>query len=188
MNFSTTMGLAIAALAIVACSKKDPGQASPVANAENSTESTAATAPAKAGEPAAAKDAPRESAATFAGTYTVTVGKMYVPDDPEFKSVKFKNDETKHLGEGKLTLAIDPSGRISGVSDGGPLGDAVFEGAREGDRVTAQIARKDASDEGLTGTLVGTREGDVVQGTMKLSEWNAAVVREATFRATRAPN
>lgn len=181
------MGLALAALSIVACSKKDPGQASPAANAESATENTAATAPAKSGEPAAAKDAPGRTEA-FTGTYTVTVGKMYVPDDPEFKSVKFKNDETKLLGEGKLTLSIDASGRISGASEGGPLGAAVFEGAREGDRVMAQVARKDATDEGLTGTLVGTREGDAVQGTMKLSEWNAAVVREATFRATRAPN
>jgi hypothetical protein len=110
---------------------------------------------------------------------------MYVPTDKDWSSVKFKNDDSKHLGEGEITLSVDPSGRVSGSTESGPLGASVIEGTSTGNALAATIRRKEALDEGLTGTLVATVSGDALTGTMKLSEWNAAVVREAKLEAKK---
>ncbi|MCA9590719.1 MAG: hypothetical protein KC657_35710, partial [Myxococcales bacterium] len=47
--------------------------------------------------------------------------------------------------------------------------------------VTGTISRKDPSDEGLTGTLHGKRQGDAITGTMRLAGGYAQKVREARF-------
>ena len=121
----------------------------------------------------------------FAGKYVVSAGTMYVPAEKDWASVKFKNDEAKLLGEGELTLAIDGTGRVSGSTEGGPLGAGILEGSSDGKTLAATLRRKDPSDNGLTGTLVATIVGDALDGTMKLAEFNAAVVRVATFTAKK---
>lgn len=186
-GFNGLVALAIAA-SLLGCSKKSaPTESVQNTNTSEKAENTGAHADAGTSTTAAEGTAkePQGAAEAFAGSYTMAVGTMYVPDDPEFKTVRFKNDETKMLGPGKLSLAISPSGRVSGESEGGPLGAAIVEGRIDGDQFAASIHRKDANDEGLTGTLVGTRKGDTLEGTMNLSEWNATVVREAKFTAQR---
>lgn len=135
---------------------------------------TDAAAPAKAG-----------AAASYAGKYAVSAGTMYVPAEKDWASVKFKNDDTKHLGDGEIKIAIDPSGRVSGGTEAGPLGASVIDGLSEGGILTATIRRKDPTDDGLTGTLVAKIAGDAIEGTMKLAEFNAAVVRTATLTAKK---
>jgi hypothetical protein len=122
-------------------------------------------------------------AVSYAGKYTVAMGKMYVPDQKDWSSVKFKNDETKLLGDGEITVAVDPSGRVSGGTEAGPLGASVLDGTSDGTTLTATVRRKDPADEGLTGTLVAKIAGEALEGTMKLAESNAAVVREAKLDA-----
>jgi hypothetical protein len=109
---------------------------------------------------------------------------MYV-GEADKAAVRFKNEESKFLGEGDISISIDPTGRVSGTTEAGPLGASILEGKSEGSTVTATIRRKDAADEGLTGTLVAKLTGDSLEGTMKLSEFNAAVVREATLTAKK---
>lgn len=121
----------------------------------------------------------------FTGKYTVSAATMYVPAEKDWASVKFKNDDSKLLGDGELTLTIDGSGRVSGSSEAGPLSGAVFDGTSDGATLTATIRRKDPKDNGLTGTLVAKISGDKVEGTMNLAEFNAAVVRAGTFSATK---
>jgi hypothetical protein len=143
----------------------------------------AKTPPVAPAEAAAAEAGSSMKAVSYAGTYSVAMGKMYVPDQKDWSSVKFKNDETKLLGDGEMTLAVDPSGRVSGGSETGPLGASVLDGTSDGQTLTATVRRKDPADEGLTGTLVAKITGDALVGTMKLAESNAAVVREAKLDA-----
>ncbi len=163
-------------LVLAGCPKKsDDGRSE-----AGAAPSTSASAAADAGD---ASTAP--ATATFKGKYTVAAGTMYVPDAKDWSSVKFKNDDSKLLGDGELSLTIDPAGRVTGTSEGGPLGAAVIEGMREGESLAAAVRRKDPSDDGLTGTLQGKVAGDKVDGTMQLAEFNAAVVRTATFSVTK---
>ncbi|MBX3185932.1 MAG: hypothetical protein KF819_02910 [Labilithrix sp.] len=163
----------IAGLSLAGCPKATPPSddagASAVTTVSAVTSASAATSP----------DASASAKASFGGKYTVAAANMYVPSEKDWANVKFKNDESKHLGDGELSLAIDENGTVSGSTEGGPLGASIVEGLADGKTVTATIRRKDANDEGLTGTLSATREGDKIEGTMKLAEFNAAVVREA---------
>jgi hypothetical protein len=110
---------------------------------------------------------------------------MYVPDAKDWSSVKFKNDDSKMLGDGEISISVDPTGRVSGGTEGGPLGASVLDGLSDGTTLTATIRRKDPSDEGLTGTLEAKVSGDAVEGTMKLAEAGAAVVRVGKVDATK---
>lgn len=189
MNGAKLLGTLALALAIGACSKNEASNSpdaapAPAASTTVST-TTAASAPATTGT-AKAAEAPKGEAASFAAKYTMTAGTMYVPKEKDWSAVKFKNDESKMLGEGTFNLAIDAGGTVSGTSEGGALGAAIIDGKVDGDRITATIRRKDPSDEGLTGTLLAKREGDKLDGAMKLAESNAAVVREANFTAQKA--
>ena len=170
--------IGLACLVLAGCPKKDNAEADAGAKADASAE-------ADAGAKADASAEAGTTGASFAGKYVVSVGTMYVPAEKDWASVKFKNDDSKLLGEGSVTLAIDEAGRVSGSTEGGPLGAAVIEGKRDGQTLAATIRRKDLADDGLTGTLVATVAGDKLEGTMKLAEFNAAVVRVGTLTATK---
>jgi len=122
---------------------------------------------------------------SYAGKYSIAVGAMYVPEAKDWASVKFKNDESKMLGDGEIKLEVDASGRVSGGTEGGPLGASVIDGTSDGKTLTATIRRKDPADEGLTGTLDAKVSGDALEGTMKLAESNAAVVRVGKLDAKK---
>jgi len=170
--------IGLSCVVLAGCPKKEnaDADASAKAEADASTDASAkADAKAEAGT----------AGATFAGKYVVKVGTMYVPAEKDWASVKFKNDDGKLLGEGDLTLAIDEAGRVSGTTEGGPIGAGILEGKSDGQTLAATVRRKDVADDGLTGTLVATITGDKLEGTMKLAEFNAAVVRVGTFTATK---
>ena len=180
MNRARIAGLLVVAC-VAGCKKSDLTE-------EDRAAKASAAAAAEAGTTAVTTDAGQEAGTTgksFAGKYAVTAGSMYVPESKDWASVKFKNDETKMLGEGELTIAIDGSGRVSGGSEAGPLGASVLDGKSDGTTLTATVRRKDPSDEGLTGTLQAKVAGDTIEGTMNLAESNAAVVRFARFQAKK---
>jgi hypothetical protein len=163
-------------LMLVACTKpSSPPETD--AGTEPATAAAAAASPAK--DTAAA---PRAESVTFDAKYTSEPGTLYMPSGKE----RFKNDLSKMLGDGVLTVTVDADGRVSGASEGGPLGPTILDGEMNGQVVMGTIRRSDPSDEGLTGTLVATRSGDKIEGTMKLSDGNAAVVRQATISGQRA--
>lgn len=170
-------------LACAACGKNVPPAPGPGAGESGAPTSSVASLDGGAGTDAGA--AGKGTALSFAGKYTVTPGTMYVPAEKDWAAVKFKNDETKMLGDGELSLSVDPGGRVSGSTESGPLGASIVEGFSEKGVVTGSVRRKDTSDEGLTGTLVGTLAGDVLTGTMSLAESNAAVVRVAKLEAKK---
>jgi hypothetical protein len=178
MSVMRVIVIGLSCVALVGCPKKEEAKVTAEAQATADAEAPAPTT-ADAG-------ATRGNAGgAFAGKYVVTAGTMYVPAEKDWASVRFKNDDSKLLGEGNMTLAVDPAGRVAGTTEGGPLGAGILDGTSDGQTLTATLRRKDPTDDGLTGTLVATVTGDKVEGTMKLAEFNAAVVRVATFTAAK---
>jgi hypothetical protein len=170
------------------CKKSEVTEEERAAKAAAAASAAAASHPAAADADAGADGGAGKAAgktSAFTGKYTVSAGSMYVPAQKDWSAVKFKNDESKMLGDGEITLTIDPTGRVSGGTEAGPLGASVIDGASDGTTLTATIRRKDPTDEGLTGTLVAKIAGDALDGTMNLAESNAAVVRVAKVDAKK---
>jgi hypothetical protein len=119
------------------------------------------------------------AAASYAGTYTLAPVPYYVPEAKDYSQVKqAKDDPTKHVGEGALTLNVDPAGRVTGVIDSGPAAPAIIDGAVvEGGEVRGNVRRKAPEDVGLTGTIVAKLGGGAGEGKLSLAEGNAAIVR-----------
>jgi hypothetical protein len=178
MNVLPATVIGLAGLALLGCQKKEESRVTAKVEAR-------VAAVADANTPVDAGATRGIAASSFAGKYTVTPGTLYVPADKDWAPVKWKSDDTKLLGEGEMTLAIDTAGRVAGTTTGGPLGAAVIDGTSDGQTLAATLRRKDPADEGLTGTLLAKIAGDNVEGTMKLAEFNAAVVRVASFTATK---
>jgi hypothetical protein len=138
----------------------------------------AAAAPAKAAAPAAPATVP------WSGTYTSTAGTLYIPED--WKSVRWTVPDTPAgLGDGTLSLTVDSAtGRVTGTL-AGPLGPATLAGFTADGKITATVARQDASDRGFAGTLVGTLSGDRGEGEIHVSLAEVSAVRTATFSLSR---
>jgi len=162
----------LAALLLVACSKKDAPAPAPSASAPSASAASSASA-----APSAAPAGP----VTWSGTYNATPGTLFVPDGGEWSGVKFRGDDASiGLGAGTLTVTVDPqSGRAEGTGEGA-LGALLVRGLLTDDTFRAQLAPKDPND-GFTGTAVGKREGDSIKGEIRLSLPTGNVIREGTF-------
>jgi hypothetical protein len=170
----------MALVSAVACSKpaadaahSDAGAAAPVASA--------ALADAQAEAPPPAKGA----TVTWTGTYKSSAGKLYIPED--WKSVHWNVPDTPAgLGEGTLSLTVDgATGRVSGTL-AGPLGPATLAGIAGDGKLSATVARQDASDRGFAGTLQGSFSGDHGEGTIQVSLAEVSAVRSATFSLSKS--
>lgn len=168
----------VAVLCAVACTKADP-PGSTSTTASSAAPATSAPAAAQVSAATAAAAAPA-TAGAFAGTYDAKASTLYLPDTPEMKKVKWRGDEaTTGLGAGELSLTIDADGRVHGECKGA-LGTLGIEGRAEGDRVAATLRPKD-TESGFTGTLEATKKSSVMTGQMNLTDYNAGVLRVATF-------
>jgi hypothetical protein len=177
----TTVALGLGA---AACGKSQPeasGTASSVVAAPSAPASAAATPGAGPSAPAAAAAA--GAAQAWKGTYKSAAATLTVP--PAWKKIPWSDAKsTAGVGDGAMTLALDPGGRATGSIDG-PLGPATIDGASVGGKLSATVRRKDPGDHGFTGTLVGDVAADRVEGTMSVSLGQASALRTATF--TLAP-
>lgn len=118
-------------------------------------------------------------ASSYAGTYSVSPAKIYIPSAKDYASVKqAKDDPTKHVGDGSLTLMVDANGHVTGTIDSGPASPALVDGSLVESEIRGTVRRKEPNDHGLTGTLVGKISGESVEGTLSLAEANASIVRE----------
>jgi hypothetical protein len=166
-------------LLLVACDKK------PAENADAGAASATSAAMPSASAVASASAAPAGAEATWNAKYSLAAAAVYVPSDKDWKNVKLKTDDAQFIGDGTLSLTVDPSGRVTGSSDGAPLGAALIDGHVESGKLTATVRRKDPSDNGLTGTIVATITGDKLEGTMKLADKDTTVVREGKLTASK---
>jgi hypothetical protein len=170
--------------AVVACDKPPADGARPSASASASAAApSAASTPAPA--PASASATPGSSAATrsWRGTYKSTAATLTVP--PDYKKTHWSDTQTTAgIGDGTLALTIDgATGHVSGVIDG-PLGPATVDGAVTDGKLAATIRRKDPTDQGFAGTVLGSVASDRVEGTMNVSLGLASALRTATFTLT----
>lgn len=166
-------------MTLSACPKSSEGdKASPSPSASVSPVASAAPDGGSGAGAGASADAPEAKATSYAGTYSVAPGSIYIADTKEFERVKqAKDDPSKHVGEGAISLEVSADGRVSGTIDSGPAAPAVIDGLLTGTDLRGNVRRKDPKDDGLTGTLVATVNGGSVQGELSLAEAHAAIVR-----------
>ncbi len=103
-----TTRFAIAIVLVCGC-KNDASQAAPVASASASASVASASASASA--------TPAAGPTTYAGSYTATIGTLYVPDAAAWDGVKFRGDDggVGALGEGSITITNDAdAGTLTG--------------------------------------------------------------------------
>jgi len=140
-----------------------------------STSATTPVASSSARATASASSAPVSPAATqsWRGTYKSAASTLWSD-----------TQTTAGIGDGALALSIDgASGHVSGTVDG-PLGPATVDGVVTEGTLAATLRRKDPSDQGFTGTLLGSVASDHVEGTMNVSLGLASALRTATFTLT----
>jgi hypothetical protein len=123
---------------------------------------------------------PAGRATAWRGAYRSEPGSLYIP--PEWKDVHWKvKDSTAGIGEGAMSLQVDPlSGRVLGTLDG-PLGPATIDGYASNGKLTAKVGRQDPADQGFAGIIVAALADGGVEGTMNVSLAEASAVRTATF-------
>jgi hypothetical protein len=169
-------------LLLVACDKKDnPPGPTPAATQSVAAPSTAAPTTSASAAPTAAATG---GSYAVEGKYKSAASGMYIPHDApngkDWKEVKWQGDQSPAgIGEGNLSLKVDKD-VVTGELEG-PLGPAIVNGNVHDGQLTGTIRRKDATDGGFTGTLVGKVTGTGIEGTMKLSRAEANVIREAQF-------
>jgi hypothetical protein len=167
----------LASVALASC-KDEASRAAPVASASVSNSASAIAS-------ASTSAAPRLPV-TYQGSYTATAGTLYVPDAAAWDGFKFRGDtDAGALGDGKLTLTIDPDGGVTGDLEG-PLGPANVAGLAQENSVSFNVAPKEPKGEmSFSGTGTGTIADGGITGAMHVSSWRANVLREATFDVKR---
>ncbi len=166
----------VAGLVALGCSRGTEGAPAPAASASSAPVASASAA-------ASAKPASDGSGA-WAGTYTATAGSLYVPD---WTGVKFRGEDASvGLGDGAMTVTLDATGRAAGTLDGA-LGATTLDGVLRDSAFSATLVPVDRA-KGFSGTAIGTREGDAITGTMRLSLPTGNVIREASFKLAPKKN
>lgn len=165
----------VAATLVVACSKGST-EAPPAPPASAPVASSSAA-------PSALSAAPSASAgvsSSWHGTYKSAAATLTVA--PDWKKVHWSDTQsTDGVGDGTLTLAVDgATGHATGALEG-PLGPATIDGVVADGKLAAAVRRKDPTDHGFTGTLLGSVSGDHAEGTMNVSLGSASALRTATF-------
>ena len=180
------VSFALLSLVLLGCPNKDTASDAGK-GATSASASTPATA--SAGDAAAPREGGSTSAtgeAAYAGTYEAKPAALYIPEHQDWKNTKqAKDDPAKHVGEGNLTIEVAADGRVTGTVDSGPASPGLISGLVEGTRLTATIRRKEAGDQGLTGSILGTVEGGQITGTGKLADATAAILREGKVSAKK---
>jgi hypothetical protein len=179
--------LVVVAMLLLGCPKEEPPKAdaspdpvasnvAPKASAAPSASASASAATWRAGAPA-----------KYEGKYTATPGALYIPsENKEYAGVKQAKDEgTKMVGDGTLTLDVDGTGRMTGAFESGPAQGSLVDGTVADGNVSGTVRVKTAGEDGLHGSLVGKMAGDSIEGTMKLADHNASVLRDVKFTAKK---
>jgi hypothetical protein len=170
------VALCLVAGAFVAACSKGSTEATPAPSASAPVASSSAAPSASAAAPSASAGV----SSSWKGTYKSAAATLTVGAD--WKKVHWSDTQsTDGVGDGTLTLAVDgATGHATGTVDG-PLGPATIDGVVAEGKLSAAVRRKDPSDHGFTGTLLGSVTGDHAEGTMNVSLGTANALRTATF-------
>jgi hypothetical protein len=179
MNGMKTCAL-VALVLVGACGKKDQEAPAPApSNAASSTASNAASS-----ETSGKAAAPKSATLMVAGTYDAKRGEIRMPGDaPPFLHPEVKDG----IGTGELSMELPASsGTITGKLDGA-LGTLAFSGfLDETGTVRGTLAPATGSALSMWGTVdakaEGQGDGRTVTGSLRVSDADGRVVREATFK------
>jgi hypothetical protein len=183
-----TAAMAALLLTNAGCPKKGGGNATPDASAAAPGSGAPAASAAGAGSAAASASAPARAgdAASYAGSYTLAPAALHIPESKDYAHVKqAKDDPSKFIGAGTLSLTVGADGRVSGEIDSGPASPSEIDGSLVDGEIRGVVRRKAPSDHGLTGTIVAKIAGDHGDGTVSLAEANAAILREGAVSLKR---
>jgi hypothetical protein len=169
-------------LVVLACGCSRSSALSNDPSASSTAAASASTAPAKT--PAPATDAGR--AAHWTGTYRAEPGPLFVPEGPEWAGVRFRGEDAgTGLGEGTVSLTINPEGEVEGAVDG-PLGPLRAHGWLTAGKLGASLDPADAGS-AFSGTAAAQEEGGKIVGAMHVSSPLGNVIRAAPFTLERKP-
>lgn len=182
----TRVSVIAVAFLLPGCPKDDPSKADASASTAPPP-ATSSVAPQASGAPSASPAPAAGAAASYEGKYTATPATLYIPsDNKEYSGVKQANDEgTTMVGDGTMTLAVDGSGRVTGTIDSGPAQGSLVDGTIADGSLSGTVRVKSPGDNGLHGSMLGKMTADGIEGTMKLADATAAVLRDVKFTATK---
>lgn len=166
------------ALALPACPAPPADRAAPAPSASTSSASSAPSA--------SAAPVTKWYSGTWSGKVTVARQELDVAADAGRLRVWDQDDGAVATGEGALTVTFDAAGIASGRASG-PLGELVVTGAVEGDAVRLALVPAAASVAAFTGYVVLNRKGDELEGVLKASSGDSALVRRAAVKLTHQP-
>jgi hypothetical protein len=180
----------LAAMTLAACSKSTSEPPAPSSSGAASASGASAAKAPPAASIAAPSGAAPSGAATFAGTYVAKQGPVEPPAAAKEKT--WTDDPgTEAVGKGSMELSIDggdangPPRKVVGESKGA-LGVLAIVGTFDGKEVRANIMPKQANIPGaMTGFMTLTADGSSLKGTMRVSNGNARIVREAAVELAR---
>jgi hypothetical protein len=165
---------------LLACGKKS-GSASDASDTSVATVVSASPSavPSAAASTAASSSTSSGTSASFTGSYTLAPGQLHIPDSKDYAHVKqAKDDPSKLVGPGTLTLNVTAEGKVTGEMETGPAAPALISGSVVDGEIRGFVRRKTPSDDGLTGTIVAKVAGAGGEGKLTLAEGNASILRE----------
>jgi len=167
---------------VVACDDKPSGNGTQPAAAASASPSIASSSASAAASASAAPKSPAASR-SWRGTYKSAASTLTAASDGK-KTHWSDSQSTTGIGDGALALTIDgATGQVNGTVEG-PLGPATVDGMVTDGKLAATLRRKDPTDQGFTGTVLGSTASDHVEGTMNVSLGLAGALRTATFTLT----
>jgi hypothetical protein len=182
-RWAAALGVVLAA----GCSK-----ASPQAGGAGAPGASAATAGGSAAPSAALGASSALAAFAFAGSYVAKVGPVEPPSAAKEKAWA-EDPGTASVGKGNMQLSVerpagspnDLPGKVSGEATGA-LGDMGIAGTFDGRELRANLTPKQPNVPGaMTGYMTLTADGAALKGTLRVSNANARVVREASVELAR---
>ena len=173
--------LFLALIASAGCSKESKDAAPPAASAMARASASAAGAPASAPAAAAAKAPDRT---TWSGTYAAKVGAVEPPANAKEKTWT-ADPGSAAVGNGAIDLTVGERGETRGETKG-PLGEMTISGVYDGKELRANLAPKEPKGDGaMTGFMTLSADGAAMKGTMRVSNRDAKIVREATVELAK---
>jgi hypothetical protein len=177
--------LVFSILALVGCSKNPSADSAPP-GASGTAAAPAASSMGARGAPSgsASSRAPSAERASFSGSYTAKVGSVEPPKNANEKTW-VGDPGSVAVGKGAIDLVIGERGDTRGDAKG-PLGEMTVSGTYDGKEMRANLLPKEPrSDSAMTGFMVLTAEGDALKGTLRASNRDAKIVREATVELAK---
>lgn len=166
-------------LLLLAAAGCDKGATESPAKAAAPAGSTSATVVAKPAASASAAPPPAAPTA-WAGSYDAKVGEVNPPKAAHEKTWT-KDPGTAAIGKGTIELTVAPAKGVVTGTAAGPLGDLVVSGELDDKELRANLTPKEPNGEhAMTGVLSLTKNGDKLEGTLRASDRDAKIVREAT--------